>query len=470
MHILRQMTVGYSSDPLFGERLSLDFDDRVNVFIGPNGCGKTTLLHSIAQRAPGFVDSRFVTHGDLYMGAGWDPRRVYQELWGFNLTDDDVERLWDSDHPDYDPDWDLKMFPWAFLPATRIAVPDLGDSMTRTHLHLFGADASLDYDKIARNILSFLRSGNPFDDSYVWLPMDNLFVFNANILENIIAAMVKHFHTQSQGHFIDEIIDTCRIAGNCARDIAGEVMVGQPDNYASVPDGRSVNEPSVHPGMGISVSYAANGEVRQVYVGQLSAGTQGVYLWILYVALKMAVHYKFEEGWEKRPAVLLIDEIENHLHPTWQRRVIPALLDHFTGLQIFAATHSPFVVAGREAGQVHLLNRDSKGAVTVSTNTEAIIGWTVDEILRVMMGVQDPTDDKTALGAAELRRLRDEGPRTSQADEEQRQDRIQELRRLVDRDLLAGGPMAARRELFEQQFNEALEKYRQSRDLGQENG
>jgi len=40
----------------------------------------------------------------------------------------------------------------------------------------------------------------------------------------------------------------------------------------------------------------------------------------------------------------------------------------------------------------------------------------------------------------------------------------------VDRDLRAGGPMAARREVFEQQFNEALEKYRQSRDLGQDSG
>ena len=89
----------------------------------------------------------------------------------------------------------------------------------------------------------------------------------------------------------------------------------------------------------------------------------------------------------KKPAILLIDEIENHLHPTWQRRVIPALLEHFPGLQIFATTHSPFVVAGLKAGQVHLLNRDENGVVTATTNTEDIIGWTADEILRVFMGV-----------------------------------------------------------------------------------
>ena len=187
----------------------------------------------------------------------------------------------------------------------------------------------------------------------------------------------------------------------------------------------------------------------------------------------MALHYGWEEGWEKKPAILLIDEIENHLHPTWQRRVIPALLDknHFPNLQIFATTHSPFVVAGLKAGQVHLLDRDkTTGVVTASTNEKDIIGWTADEILRTMMGVDDPTDDRTAAAARKLRRLRQEPPCAIPEEEEQRQERIRELRQKVDRDLLAGGPMAAQRELFGEQFLEALKDYVQSNNLNQENG
>ena len=68
-------------------------------------------------------------------------------------------------------------------------------------------------------------------------------------------------------------------------------------------------------------------------------------------------------------------------------------------MQIFATTHSPFVVAGLKAGQVHLLNRDANGVVTASTNTENIEGWTADEILRVYMGVHEPTDELTAQAA-----------------------------------------------------------------------
>jgi predicted ATP-binding protein involved in virulence len=145
-------------------------------------------------------------------------------------------------------------------------------------------------------------------------------------------------------------------------------------------------------------------------------------------------------------------------------------LDHFPGLQIFATTHSPFVVAGLRAGQVHLLKRDENGVVTATTNTDDIIGWTADEILRTFMEVDDPTDDGTAAAARELRQLRKEGPRVVDEAEEQRQQRMLELRQQVDRDLLAGGPMARQREIFEERFAKVMEKYRQSQDLNQENG
>ena len=207
---------------------------------------------------------------------------------------------------------------------------------------------------------------------------------------------------------------------------------------------------------------------RTLPAANMSSGTQGTLLWILALSLRMASHRNWQEGWDKQPAILLIDEIENHLHPTWQRRVIPALLEHFPGLQIFATTHSPFVVAGLNAGQVHLLNRDAEGRVTATTNTEDIIGWTADEILRTMMGVDDPTDDATAASARELRRLREEPLRATPEEEEQRQQRILELRQKVDRDLLAGGPMARQREVFEERFARVLERYRESQDLNQE--
>ena len=201
----------------------------------------------------------------------------------------------------------------------------------------------------------------------------------------------------------------------------------------------------------------------------LSQGTQSIIQWLTHLLVGYAEYYDFPENLEERSGILIIDEIDAHLHPSWQRRIIPTLLRHFPNLQIFCSTHSPLMLAGLKGGQIQLLQRDKDGKVTVSRNEVDIVGWTADEVIRTMMGVDDPTDQTTAEAARELRQLRSEGPRSDSEEELERQERIQVLRQLVDRDLLAGGPEAAQRELFEQQFAEALQKYRQSQGLTQEN-
>lgn len=54
--------------------------------------------------------------------------------------------------------------------------------------------------------------------------------------------------------------------------------------------------------------------------------------------------------------IVLIDEIDLHLHPRWQKKIIPALLKAFPKIQFIATTHSPFVIQSLHEGQV--LNLD----------------------------------------------------------------------------------------------------------------
>lgn len=55
--------------------------------------------------------------------------------------------------------------------------------------------------------------------------------------------------------------------------------------------------------------------------------------------------------------VVLIDEIDLHLHPKWQRRVVTDLKKAFPGLQFIATTHSPFILQSLAPGQVIDLGR-----------------------------------------------------------------------------------------------------------------
>jgi len=59
---------------------------------------------------------------------------------------------------------------------------------------------------------------------------------------------------------------------------------------------------------------------------------------------------------QETPGVVLIDEIDLHLHPNWQKRVVDDLRRRFPRVQFFLTTHSPFIVQSLRAGEVIALS------------------------------------------------------------------------------------------------------------------
>jgi hypothetical protein len=135
----------------------------------------------------------------------------------------------------------------------------------------------------------------------------------------------------------------------------------------------------------------------------LSQGTQSVMQWLTYLLAGYVKYYGYATNFAAQPGVVLIDEIDAHLHPASQRRILPALQRHFPRLQILCSTHSPLMLAGLQPSQVQLFTRDSRGKVQVSRNETDIVGWSADEILHGFLGVAYPTDLETAHRLARLR-------------------------------------------------------------------
>jgi predicted ATP-binding protein involved in virulence len=63
-----------------------------------------------------------------------------------------------------------------------------------------------------------------------------------------------------------------------------------------------------------------------------------------------------ERAAEETPGIVMIDEIDLHLHPNWQRRIIDDLRRIFPRVQFFLTTHSPFIVQSLRAGEVVTLS------------------------------------------------------------------------------------------------------------------
>lgn len=63
------------------------------------------------------------------------------------------------------------------------------------------------------------------------------------------------------------------------------------------------------------------------------------------------------------PGLVCIDEIELHLHPAWQRKILTSLMDLFPRCQFIASTHSPQVIGSVAARHVRLLASDGNGHI-----------------------------------------------------------------------------------------------------------
>lgn len=93
-------------------------------------------------------------------------------------------------------------------------------------------------------------------------------------------------------------------------------------------------------------------------VNQLSAGYQSLIWMVFDIAYRMAV-LNPDYGVEitKTSGVILIDEIDMHLHPRWQWNVISALRTVFPNVQFIATTHAPIIIAS--AKDVNIIDIDN---------------------------------------------------------------------------------------------------------------
>jgi len=77
---------------------------------------------------------------------------------------------------------------------------------------------------------------------------------------------------------------------------------------------------------------------------QLSGGYKTLLSLVIDLATRMALANPESSNPLESPAIVLIDEIDLHLHPDWQKRVINDLLNTFSNTQFILTTHSPYIV------------------------------------------------------------------------------------------------------------------------------
>ena len=93
-----------------------------------------------------------------------------------------------------------------------------------------------------------------------------------------------------------------------------------------------------------------------------------------------------------RLGVLLLDEVDAHLHPLWQRKLLPAMREALPDVQILVTSHSPFVISSCPGSRVHVLELDKNGRAHARPPVDSPIGESVTTTLKEIFGVDSRFD------------------------------------------------------------------------------
>ena len=117
-----------------------------------------------------------------------------------------------------------------------------------------------------------------------------------------------------------------------------------------------------------------------VPLSSLGLGYRTVIAWTVDLAARMLDRYPDSDDPLSEPAVVLVDEIDLHLHPKWQRTIMTFLGDRFKNMQFIVTAHSPLVVQAAQNANIVLLRREGD-EVIIDNNPRIIKNWRVDQVL-----------------------------------------------------------------------------------------
>lgn len=126
-----------------------------------------------------------------------------------------------------------------------------------------------------------------------------------------------------------------------------------------------------------------------VNLHELSLGYKTLLSWVIDFVKGMLEKYSESKYPLQEPAICLIDEIDLHIHPALQNKVIKFLSETFIKTQFIVTAHSPLIVQALENANIILL-KDKGKSVEVQQNILDIRNWRIDQILMSdLFGLQD---------------------------------------------------------------------------------
>ena len=185
--------------------------------------------------------------------------------------------------------------------------------------------------------------------------------------------------------------------------------IGEPSTLSSPCCARSTPGQNIEEGKiednGTSWTVNVKTEDGQIPIDNVSQGMSSIFGWVGTLIQRMYEINANAEEPAKQPALVLVDEIDAHLHPEWQQKLTGIVREHFPNVQIIATTHSPLIVAGMKQRELLIASRVAD-KVTVSPAIIDPEGLRADQLLTSpIFGLTSTRSPEVAAKIDQLRSL-----------------------------------------------------------------
>lgn len=368
----------------------------VNVILGDNGSGKSTLLRAVAMGilAPSLGDSgyrpdsmirRVPESGGRRAKTDAAPTRIGESTVKMGLDAQDWPDDMASPLPDgetlsltgrIEPRGDFEVFEWKngkkLALMSRLREVFYARESAAFFVVAYGAtrrvEVSARFDPYAREKARsprYARVASLFEDQVTLVPL---------------ASWLPEFRLENKGRYTQLV------------NLINKLL---PENCRFA----DLNEKS-----GEQADYMFEMNGTRVPFSALSDGYKAYIAWIGDMLYHVCMNNPKGKKLVDNHGVVLIDEVDLHLHPAWQRTVLPTLSKALPNVQFIVTTHSPLVVGSLEAANLFVLEPSEDGVV-VSRRPEKVHGASAEQILLSPYFGLDST--RSVDVAAQLRQLSD---------------------------------------------------------------
>ncbi|WP_415721611.1 AAA family ATPase [Photobacterium ganghwense] len=342
------------------KRLKSEFKEKFTILCGPNASGKSSILYAIAHAYSHYDSDESTLDSETAIKVEITNKENEREFIGRNRGSFESNGYRNSN---------LRNFSDDFFPGTSTLVRASSNNYKKINFFFIGPQRTIDY----RSIQGMVKE--PIvEDSQQKYCISSVKSLKCSVTPNIKQWIINRY-------FIIEK-DWAEIERK-----NWTVLIEYLDRIS---DGNKIFK---YLRTGKDLEPLFNLDEKEVHLEQLSSGYKSICSIIFSIVEWIESTNKDSDALiENATGVVFIDELELHLHPSWQIKIKNVLTDLFKSMQFVVTTHSPHIINDANKNELGILDNPDN-SIIVNFLDKGLANWKVDYIFSDIMGFESNSEN-----------------------------------------------------------------------------